>query len=194
MRKAIIVDTETTGLPKHPWAEICDLAAVYLEDDQPKHEFQALICPSVLDARCEGAFRVNGLSAELLKREGVRPEIAWGRFAKWLDLIGHRVLTSYNTGFDSKFFPRGLNIYWGPCIMLASHKQMSDDNSIFLQWLPGKDDPKWPKLSEACAHFGVKPCQPEHRALSDARTAAKIFSQLWPATQYRGFDVDSSQE
>lgn len=79
-------------------------------------------------------------------------------------------ISSYNRRFDKAFLEvepyslsRRSNGEWGPCLMYEAKKAMGTKQCV--------------KLAEACAWFGIDP-RTGHRALADARAAAKLAIAL----------------
>lgn len=179
----IILDTETTGFPSHPWARVIELAAVKLDcDGETIGTWSSVVRPDILDGRADKALEINRITrAEIL---AARPteEVA-DLFDTW---AGDTYCTAFNVAFDRPMVGRmslpdaGLNcLRWASCIMERamevmgpagvlrpsdpSHPRYNPDR----QWL-------WPSLAAASEFFGVPPCEPAHRALADARRAAGV--------------------
>lgn len=173
-----VVDTETTGLPHHPWAEVIELAAVALDAGGAEvATFSTFVSPVVLDERAAPALRVNGLQpSDLHGAPGA--QVVAADFRAWLAGLGGPSLTSYNVAFDCGMLQRmglGDEVVWRACLMHEAHAAMGSGRRG--------------NLAAAAAHFGVVSCQPAHRALSDARTAAGIYRALHrpPAVEIRIF-------
>jgi len=182
----LVLDTETSGLPRHPWARPIELAVVALDQDGVEvAAFETLIRPEAeLPADADRALEVNRLTREQVMaaptfREVDRALGAWAaehQSLKWF-------VTSFNTDFDGQMVARlwpdtwGLPGLWAPCVMRACHRIMDRDPSCTLKrWDSG--ELKWPSLAEAASYFGVEVCEPQHRALGDARTAAELVRAL----------------
>lgn len=175
----VVLDTETTGLLAHSWAAVVEIGAVLLDvEGIERSHFSCLIRPSVLDERADPAFKVNQLSPEILIREGIAPGWARANFERWLQDTGALWLTAYGVHFDREMLARmGFKGAWGwcPCLCLEAKKKMETAGQ---QPWEGRVWP-YPRLTtEAAPFFGVEPVMPAHRALSDARTAARILVAL----------------
>lgn len=95
-------------------------------------------------------------------------------------------ITSYNLGFDSKFLEAvhwslpfhvsalfHAQVEWAPCLMVATAEHLGPKLN-----LPKRDGRyRWVKLAYACQHLDI-PFEETHRALSDARAAARIAVKL----------------
>lgn len=157
----VVLDTETTGFPKQEWSRVIELAAVLLDrDGKEVSSWSSLIKPDVLDERADGALAVNHITREMLEGQPDTGSAAMS-FLAWLSSHGLPKVTAFNVGFDCSMLKKmGLQVEWAPCVMLAAQKAMGVDG--------------WPKLSAAAEHFNVPVEGDAHRALTDARTAARI--------------------
>lgn len=167
----IVLDTETTGFPRQPWARVIELAAVLIDHDGNEVDsWSSLILPDILDDRAADAMAVNRITREMLQGQPSAFSAA-ASFRGWMG-AARPYVTSFNVAFDRTMCERtGLtSLRWASCIMERAMVAMGDA-------CPRFDDgrPKWPKLSDAAAHFGVPVVVEAHRALTDARTAAGIM-------------------
>lgn len=184
-RPLLILDTETSGLPKHRWSRVIEIAFVAIDiDGHEVSTFDTLVRPLDLPPEADEALALTGITREALEMApsamAVATELSYWmnsrRFNDW-------TLTSFNTDFDRAMLSRDTawsrwsEPTWAACIMRAAHRIMDADASCPLQrWDNG--ELKWPKLSEAATYFGVEVCEPQHRALGDARTAAEIVKAI----------------
>ncbi len=186
-RPLLVLDTETTGLPKDPWAHVVDLGAVLLTyKGEVVDTFEAMTCPPVLDARADVALKINNLThAEVLAAPP--HEVVVERFMIWMAHHGMPFVTSFNVDFDREMVermgPRMANMPWAPCIMKTSMAFMGPAGKLRdahprhprfnpkIPWL-------FPKLVHAAEFFEVPVCGPAHRALPDAQTAAGIWNAI----------------
>jgi len=165
----VVWDTETTGLPRDSWASVVDLGAVLVDvSGEIASQFECLILPEVLDERANFALSISGITPELLRAEGLTVQGALERVDIWTSSLPQEMTfhTSFNIAFDKPMMRRmGLEYpAWASCIMLKAQAAMNVG--------------KWPKLKEAAPFFGVTQEEPAHRALADARTAAKIMIEI----------------
>ena len=181
----LVLDVETSGLPRHPWARPIEIAVVALDlAGAEVGHFSSLIRADNLPPDADDALRVNHLTrAEVAAAPG-EAEVHKA-LGEWSSGLGVHVwpVTSFNTGFDRPMIARhwpdtwGLPGLWAPCVMLAAHRIMDSDVTYQgHRWDSG--ELKWPRLSEAAAYFNVEVCEPQHRALGDARTAAEIVRAI----------------
>lgn len=186
LRKPLLVlDTETSGMPRHPWARPIELAIVALDQDgEEVAAFETLIRPDELPSEADEALRINQLTREQVMAAPTF-DVVDRRLNLWLsdhNLVQHQC-TSFNTDFDGQMVARlwpdtwGLPGLWAPCVMRACHRIMDRDPACTLKrWENG--ELKFPSLTEAALYFGVEVCEPQHRALGDARTAAELVRAL----------------
>lgn len=174
----LVIDTETTGLPREPWTRPCELAAVLVDlDGLLAAEWSSLVrvpCPPGASA----ALALTGITREEINA-APEPEAVSQAFAAWrADQDAREVqITSFNTGFDAPMMRRLWPDVgpWGHCIMLAATKVMDRANAL-PRWETG--EAKWAKLEEAARFCGVTQEDGAHRALADARVAARILVEL----------------
>ena len=177
----VVWDTETTGLPRDSWAAVCDLGAVLVDrSGEIVSEFECLVLPEVLDERADFALSISGITPELLRTDGLSTQGALERVGIWRRAAVPDVPschTAFNVGFDRPMMGRmGIDFQnWGPCIMRVAQAEMGRAGAL-PQFSNGAY--KFPKLSEAAAFYGVPMEEPAHRALADAKTAAKIMVEI----------------
>lgn len=174
----LVLDTETTGLPRESWTRPCELAVVLVEQDGTlAAEWSSLIqvpCPPQADQ----ALKLTGISREEIAA-APPPDQVGDAFERWRAMHGAAEvqLTSFNIGFDrpmmARLWPRVGP--WGPCVMLTATKVM-DRSGALQRWESG--EPKWARLEEAARFFQVGQEDGAHRALADARVAARILIEL----------------
>lgn len=177
-RPLIVLDTETTGLPKDPDAQPWEIAAVlYDVDGIEQGAFSAMGCPAIFREPMRRIIALGGVDPKMVL--GSDP-LAFGiaDFRSWLALSPDARCTAFNVAFDRPMLQRvGVEVEaWAPCIMERAKKQMGAAGS--LPWLDWASDWKMPKLSEAADFYGVPQQEPAHRALADARTAGLIAVEM----------------
>lgn len=175
-RLNLVLDIETTGTDptRHHIVEVGIVAfmgrqevAAYSELTNPGED-------ALRDADPK-AMAVNGIAPENLKHAR-SPEIVSEILRAFIR--SHRgMIHAFNNEFEMGFLTHGSwNIAgpWGDCVMLAAREVMGKAGALPLFY--GK--PKFPKLSEAAAFFGVPQRERAHRSLSDARVAAFIRAEI----------------
>lgn len=187
MTKLAILDCETNDLPdyKKPADDPCQprlasLAIICLDLAEDgtvtdEREFQFKIKPNGWEMK-PGAGAVNGLTTEDLLANG---EDLIGVLATYTNLImlGY-VVASFGAQHDCKImrgelrrsgmddlFIQTPNI----CLMRACHP-------FKIPKASGKGG--WPKLSDACAYFGIEPEPMPHEAINGARCAKGVLLGL----------------
>ncbi len=160
----IAVDVETTGL-SFRYGRVVEIAAVTLTHDGSAPEFHSLINPGVSVPVV--VQRVHGITNAVLCGQPEPEEI----FCRFRDFVGDNTLVAHNAMFDmgflrAEFIRLGMNIT-NPSVCTL---KMSRD------LIPGLADYK---LATVYRHlFGELPQEPQHRALTDARMAGRIWLEL----------------
>lgn len=178
----IVLDTETTGFPSMGWAHVIELGAVLLDCDGAElGHFTQVVNPPVLDGRADKALSINGIPREEILA-APNTQTVNSRFLTWA--AGATAVlpfvTAFNVDFDRPMVWRmGLDLRWASCIMLRAMEIMGPAGELKpADPMHPRYDPSrpylWPSLAAAGEFFGVPPCEPAHRALSDARRAAGV--------------------
>lgn len=183
----VILDTETSGLPRDPWARVIEIGLLLLDaDGQEIDSYSALVRPEVLDERVESALAVSGISRDDL----IASQNAFVREPKvrgFFERHGWPWVTSYNVPFDREMMQRTWpeiteRLRWARCIMSAAMGIMGPagelrpaDPSHYRYdakrpWL-------YPKLTDAARYFGAEAAQ-THRAIDDCRMAAAVAREV----------------
>lgn len=187
--RVLVLDLETSGLPRDRWAAPVEIAAVVLETDGIELAAMDWLCFPVqgLPPEANRALQINGIPRADVEAAPLGPQVLldlWGLWRK----TGEPVVTSFNIDFDRPMLERaapGLawsGALWGPCVMQAACRAMDKADKAgepvpgLHRWDSG--EVKWPKLEEAARWLGVPQFEPAHRALADARTAAAILVAL----------------
>jgi DNA polymerase III epsilon subunit-like protein len=161
-----VLDTETTGLPSAPWARVMELGAVLMDADGREVDvFHSMIKPDIFDERCDRALAYCGLERADFNfapfTEFVRDE-----FHGWCRDNSVTEVWAYNRSFDEAMLLRsGFALPWAGCVMRLARAKM-----------PPR--PKDPPLREASEFFLGEPPKTQHRALDDARSAARVLAAL----------------
>jgi DNA polymerase-3 subunit epsilon len=175
--KGIVLDLETTGLQAYR-DHILEVAAVVLDGrNEEIDRFSTLVHPGAeaFSGAEPAALAVNGLDEAALAGAPVTDQAARDLRA-FLDQHRPFRLHAYPNEFEQSFLvrtPWNLSGPWGECLMQAAMGLMTED----LPRLPGGRI-KRPRLAEAAAFFGVPPEGKAHRALADARTAARVWAGI----------------
>ncbi|HIJ95854.1 MAG TPA: 3'-5' exonuclease [Desulfuromonadales bacterium] len=166
MARTVIVDVETSGLSAQRGGRVIEVGAVAIVDGTAVAEFDTLIDTGA--SIQYGAYRVHGISEEMLCGKPL-PEDVWGSFSEF---VGDARLVAHNAPFDSSFIRNelarlnlGLPNPWHCTVRLARQKLPQLHNH---------------KLDTVYRYlFGAIPATAQrHRALDDARMAARIWVEL----------------
>lgn len=166
MLRTVIMDVETTGLSVRRGGRVIEVGAVAVVGDSIVGELDTLIYTG--SAISYGAYQVHGISEEMLRGKP-QPEDVWSSF---LEFAGDDPLVAHNAPFDSSFVRNEVSLLgkaipniWHCTVRLARSR---------LPHLPNH------KLDTVYRHlFGALPVSVQrHRALDDARLAARIWMEL----------------
>lgn len=190
MTKFVVFDTETTGLfrfrdaagnpvpaddPSQP--RLASFAAIVLNDDFTEAtRFKHFIKPDGWEMS-EGASQVNGLTTEFLHEHGVPVGDVLDQYCRYID--DSYCFAAFNAQFDLKMMR-------GELRRLEREDRFEDTLNICLMractdicCVPSGRGRgfKFPKLSEACDHFGIVN-EAAHDAMGDAQAAYEVLLKL----------------
>ena len=160
-----IIDTESTGLVRDPWARVVEIGAVAFTDGALEiGTFSSFMCPYPLDERSERALAFNGIPFETVASAPTEDAVR-EHFSRWIDNYSVSRFYSYNQLFDQTMLERsGFYLPWAGCVMQLAKKKMNANVN--------------PSLRKAADFFGVPYSENAHRALSDARCAADVLHRI----------------
>jgi DNA polymerase III epsilon subunit-like protein len=181
----LILDTETTGLPKNYKAPVTDTEnwprlvqivwKVYENNGEQIDQAEYIITPNGFDIPDDAA-KLHGITTQKAFDEGISLASALGSLA--YDLSHADFVVSHNIAYDEKiigaeYIRSGLtNALEGKktiCTMLAS---------VDFCAIPGPRGNKWPKLSELYQVLFAENLEGEHDAAVDCEAAARCFWEL----------------
>ncbi len=185
MPRYLICDVETSGLfdyskpadaPGQP--RVAQIGMIFVNNDleiEAEHEF--LIRPEGWEMSEEAA-KITGLTTEILKEKGGAITDALALYNAGID--ARRIIVGHNVEYDTKAMRAenrraGLEDRYMQTRTICTMKASTE-----LCKIPpagNRGGYKWPKLSEACVHFGI-PQPGGHTALDDARSAFAIMMEL----------------
>lgn len=157
----VVFDLETTGLSPSIGDRVIEIGAVAIEGKSIVGEFQSLI--NVSQPIHPMAQMVHGISKEMLKGQPPPEEV----IPKFHKFIKNSIMIAHNASFDVRFISNEFSL------------MNLDFNNVCLCTLKlGRGF--FPKLKHhdlvtLYSQFYKKPPTNLHRALGDARTAAKIW-------------------
>lgn len=166
MNRTVIIDVETTGLSVKRGGRVIEVGAVEVVGNSIVAEFDTLI-----DTGAEisyGAYLVHGISQEMLCGKP-QPEEVWKRF---LEFAGDAQMVAHNAPFDSSFVRHEVALL-GDTIPNSWHCTVRLARRCLPHLANHKLDTVYRYL------FGSLPESVQrHRALDDARLAARIWVKL----------------
>ena len=166
---AVVLDTETTGLPSSKYAQPVSIGAVAVDTTTgvTVSEFYTLVRPTVIHFKeYMDAFRIHGIDLASLQEDGLYNDDAVIEFRDWWIGMAEKrpMLYAFNVSFDSVmlkrmgFDPKG---YWGPCLMQTAARHLGRASGRV-------------SLDRAAKTVGAARQSGEHNALEDARLAATV--------------------
>jgi DNA polymerase III epsilon subunit-like protein len=185
--KALIFDTETTGMVK--WKlppedasqpDLIQLGMLLVEtrDWQPRARHSMLVRLAE-GVRIEpGAREAHGISEEDCERFGVPALVACSLFNQLC--MQADLIVAHNMSFDQSIMLTALHRLGGkPDRMRGKRLVCTKEESTDVLKLPGKfDSYKWPTLAEAYEHFTNHALEGAHDALVDSEACLVIFRGL----------------
>ena len=166
MLQTVIIDVETTGMSVKRGGRVIEVGAVAVVGNTIVAELDTLI-----DTGAEishGAYQVHGISQDMLRGKP-QPDDVWNSF---LEFVGDALLVAHNAPFDSSFVRNEVSLVG---------KTMSNNWDCTVR-LTRRHLPHLPnhKLDTVYRYlFGSLPASVQrHRALDDARLAARIWVKL----------------
>lgn len=166
MSRTVVIDVETTGMSVNQGGRVIEVGAVALVGNCIVDELDTLIDTGAVISY--GAYQVHGISEEMLRGKP-QPDEAWNRF---MEFVGDGPLVAHNAPFDRSFVCHEVSLLgetlpnsWHCTLRLARRQ---------LPHLPNH------KLDTVYRYlFGSLPVSVRrHRALDDARLAARIWAEL----------------
>lgn len=165
----LVVDTETTGLPNDRDARVIELGAVLirLDDGAEAKTFHSFVRPDVWSPRAAGALRINGLTRDEVYAHGLpQTEAASAWEDWWRHYLGAPPVHAWNAPFDREMMRRmGWDpepTAWGPCLLGQATKRFGYRM----------------RLEAAVEKLGLRLDPQPHRALGDARIAARVGREM----------------
>lgn len=177
MARAVLFDTETTGLDPLAGDRVIEIAAIELANDLPTGKvFHTLLDPE-RDIPAE-ASRVHGMTNADVAGKPKFAEIA----DALLDFFGDDPLVAHNAPFDFGFLDAELARIRRPGLDPA---RMVDTLVLAKQKFPGMPN----SLDALCRRFEIDlSARTSHNALLDCKLLAEVYVELTGGRQ-RGFDL-----
>lgn len=169
MARAIVLDTETTGLDPRTGHRLIELGCVEVVDFMPTGKtFHRYIHPERdIDADAE---RVHGISLAMLagKPKFAEPEVV----EEFLDFVGDAPLVAHNAAFDRGFVNHELTL----CNReILPESRWVDTLQLAQKRFPGM----YNSLDALCKRFKISlATRDKHGALIDANLLAQVYLEL----------------
>jgi DNA polymerase III subunit epsilon len=182
MARAVVLDTETTGLDPHTGHRLIEVACVEIEDYIPTgRNFHRYIHPErAIDADAQ---RVHGISLESLagKPKFNDPDVV----DAFLEFVGDATIIAHNAPFDRGFINAELaRIDRAP----LHERQWVDTLALAKKRFPGM----YNSLDSLCKRFKISLADRQlHGALIDARLLAEVYLELQGGRE-RGLELSQA--
>ncbi len=178
MTRAVLFDTETTGLDPLTGDRVIEIAALELEGDLPTgRSFHRLLHPE-RDIPDE-VVRIHGITLDHVRDAPKFIEVA----EELLEFLGDGPLIAHNAGFDFGFLDAEFARSGHPAL---DRGRMIDTLVLAKQRFPGMPN----SLDALCRRFAIDLSErTHHNALLDCRLLAEVYVELTGGRQ-RGFSLD----
>jgi DNA polymerase-3 subunit epsilon len=182
MARAVVLDTETTGLDPHSGHRLIEVACVEIDDYIPTgRNFHRYIHPERdIDADAQ---RVHGISLESLKGKPKfnDPDVV----DAFLEFVGDATIIAHNAPFDRGF----INVELERLGREPLHeRQWVDTLALAKKRFPGM----YNSLDSLCKRFKISLADRQlHGALIDARLLAEVYLELQGGRE-RGLELSQA--
>lgn len=183
MKRAVLFDTETTGLEPLKGDRVIEIAALELVGDLPTgRQFHVLIDPE-RDVPAE-ATRVHGFSRADLDGKPKFAEV----FEEFLEFIADDDLIAHNARFDFGFLNAELARVERPPL---AETRMIDTLDLARERFPGMPN----SLDALCRRYNIDlSARTTHNALLDCQLLADVYVELMGGRQHGlGLGVESGE-
>jgi DNA polymerase-3 subunit epsilon len=182
MTRAVLFDTETTGLDPLTGDRLVEVAALELESDLPTgRHFHSLIHPqrNIPDE----VIRIHGITNDHVRDAPRFEEIV----EQLLEFLGDGKLIAHNAGFDFGFLDAEFARIGRPRL---DRTRMIDTLAMAKQRFPGMPN----SLDALCRRFSIDlSARSSHNALLDCKLLAEVYVELTGGRQ-RGFTLAEAKQ
>jgi DNA polymerase-3 subunit epsilon len=171
-QRALVLDTETTGLDPATGDRVIEVAAIELVNLMPTGRVYHVVIDPERDIPPE-ASKVHGFTIDMLRGKPKFAEIAEGL----LDFLGDAPIVAHNAPFDFGFLDAEL--------VRAGHRpldraRMVDSLMLAKQRYPGMPN----SLDSLCRRLGIdNSMRDSHNALLDVQLLAQVYLELMGGRQ-----------
>ena len=173
--RVVVFDLETTGLSPRRGGRIVEIGAVALEDGRETAEFQSLVDPEVPIPFW--VQKIHHISNRMVAGQPVAAEI----LPRFLEFVGSDPLVAHNAAFDIPFLRAEL--------ARTGHRDLPNRHLCTLKMSRklnrGFPNHRLDTVAELLLGGIPEDCQ-RHRALDDARLAARIWLKMMEAEAANG--------
>lgn len=183
-KRAIVLDTETTGFDPESGDRVVEIGAVETVDYLPTGKELHIYINPLRDVPI-AAQEVHGLTTEFLADFQPFEDIA----DQFVSFIGDAPIIAHNADFDAKFLNHELKLANKPQI---AANRVIDSLAIARKKFPGKPN----SLDALCKRFKINlASRDKHGALIDSKLLAEVYLELMGGRQQSfGLFVDQSSK
>ncbi len=185
MKKYLLFDTETTGLPKNwkapvtdvaNWPRMVQIAWLMFDENGEQIEQQDYIIKPEGYTIPDDAAEVHGITTEIAMKEGKDLTEVLQKFAEAIAATDY--IVAHNISFDEKiigaeFVRKKFRTKWFSKKQICTMKASTDFCKI-----PGNYGYKWPNLTELHTKLFGSGFEEAHNAVADISATAKCFWEL----------------
>lgn len=176
---ALVLDTETTGLPLKGvpasdtrQARVMQLGAVLLDNGVEVASFYSKLYPDAWPAVHPAAMAAHGITVESCEQIGIAQRAALDVLSEFMSAAD--IVVAHNFDFDFQMLTieyELLGHVFAPTQHLCTMKAMTSICGL----VKSNGSTKWPNLTEAANHVGHQWTAKAHDALADVRACASVF-------------------
>lgn len=163
-QKVVVLDVESTGLDT-TWEDIVQIAAIRYGEKGVVEKLDLLVKPT---KPVGDSFYIHGFSDEVLKKEGIAPELALHQLSCF---VKDSVIVGHNINYDLQIIASMLGRYgMGPLVFKAVYDTLDLAHKVY------------PKMSNhklsTLARFVETKAQPNHNAMEDILATSEVLTHL----------------
>ena len=177
MSRAVLFDTETTGLEPHLGHRLIEIAALELDNDLPTGQYFHRVIDPERDIPAD-ASRIHGFTNADVQGKPRFAEVVEDLLA----FMGDGKLIAHNAAFDFGFLNAELALLGMPPLAM---ERMVDTLALAKQRFPGMPN----SLDALCRRFAIDlSARTTHNALLDCKLLAEVYIELTGGRQ-RGLSL-----
>jgi len=182
--KALVFDTETSGLPTsynascddvRAWPRIVEIAWIVIDREAPVSSQSFIVRPEGFEISA-GASSIHGITTAKAIAEGSPLRYAMTCLAQ--DISDVDLLVAHNIDFDFPVVNCELIRAGILSAFSVKRKYCTMKSTVELCGIPGRHGPKWPRLEELYRFLFSRSFAEAHRALNDVVATTECYLEL----------------